>query len=79
MSQLKYVKLKNINSLKQGMSFWLNCFNYLILQQNDDFKFVTRNRRPPTDKVNALLSFTYSILTRDCEAALEGVGFYYTG
>ena len=30
-SQLKYVKLKNINSLKQGMSFWLNCFNYLIL------------------------------------------------
>ena len=26
-SQLKYVKLKNINSLKQRMSFWLNCFH----------------------------------------------------
>ncbi len=50
------------------------CFDNLILQQNEDFKFVTRNRRPPTDRVNALLSFTYSILTRDCEAALEGVG-----
>lgn len=53
---------------------YFECFNYLILQQKDDFEFKNRNRRPPTDRINALLSFTYSILSRDCEAALEGVG-----
>ncbi|MBR4342077.1 MAG: type I-C CRISPR-associated endonuclease Cas1 [Lachnospiraceae bacterium] len=53
---------------------YFSCFNNLILQQKDDFSFDTRNRRPPMDKVNALLSFAYSILIHDCEAALEGVG-----
>lgn len=53
---------------------YFGCFNDLILQQTDDFRFEGRNRRPPTDRVNALLSFTYSILSRDCEAALEGAG-----
>lgn len=53
---------------------YFSCFNDLILQQSDDFRFEGRNRRPPTDRVNALLSLTYSILTRDCEAALEGAG-----
>lgn len=53
---------------------YFDCFNELILQQKEEFVFYTRVRRPPTDKVNALLSFTYSILTRDCEAALEGAG-----
>lgn len=49
-------------------------FNNLILQQTDDFVFESRNKRPPLDRVNALLSYTYSILTHDCEAALEGAG-----
>lgn len=53
---------------------YFECFNFLILQQKDSFVFKSRNRRPPIDKINALLSFTYSILTRECEAALEGVG-----
>ena len=30
-SQLKYLELKEFISLKQRMSFWLNCFNYLVL------------------------------------------------
>lgn len=49
-------------------------FKSLILQQQNEFVFDSRNRRPPKDKVNALLSLTYSLLTRDCEAALESVG-----
>lgn len=53
---------------------YFDCFDELILQQKEEFVFETRNRRPPMDRVNALLSFTYSILSRDCEAALEGVG-----
>ncbi len=53
---------------------YFGCFNLMILQQKEEFVFSDRNRRPPLDRVNALLSFTYSILTRECEAALEGVG-----
>ena len=49
-------------------------FNALILQQREDFVFTTRSRRPPLDNVNALLSFAYSLLARDCASALSSVG-----
>ena len=49
-------------------------FPALILQQQEDFVFTSRNRRPPTDNVNALLSFAYSLLARDCASALESAG-----
>jgi CRISPR-associated protein Cas1 len=43
------------------------------------FDFKARNRRPPRDPVNALLSFAYAILLKDCFSALCAVGFdpYY--
>lgn len=53
---------------------YFSCLDNLILQQKSDFFFDRRNRRPPIDRMNALLSFAYSLLTRDCESALEGVG-----
>ena len=40
----------------------------------DVFQFRTRNRRPPKDPVNALLSFLYALLLTDCRSALETVG-----
>jgi CRISPR-associated protein Cas1 len=40
----------------------------------EEFTFAGRNRRPPRDPVNALLSFVYSILGQDISAALNGVG-----
>lgn len=46
----------------------------LILQQKLDFYFHGRNRRPPLDNVNALLSFAYTLLAHDMAAALESVG-----
>ncbi len=46
----------------------------LILQQKEDFYFSGRNKRPPVDNVNALLSFTYTLLAHDAAAALETVG-----
>lgn len=46
----------------------------MITAQKNDFRFTDRNRRPPRDRVNALLSFLYSLLTSDCVSALEGVG-----
>lgn len=39
-----------------------------------DFSFDGRNRRPPKDPMNALLSFLYAILLHDCRSALETVG-----
>lgn len=39
------------------------------------FDFRTRNRRPPRDPVNALLSFAYSLLTRDLTIVCHAVGF----
>lgn len=46
----------------------------LILNQKQAFAFHGRSRRPPMDGANALLSFTYTLLARDCAAALESVG-----
>ncbi|MGE0464737.1 MAG: CRISPR-associated endonuclease Cas1 [Vicinamibacterales bacterium] len=39
------------------------------------FDFQQRNRRPPRDPVNALLSFAYSLLSRDLTIVCHGVGF----
>jgi CRISPR-associated protein Cas1 len=44
-------------------------------QQFFTFDFTRRNRRPPKDAVNALLSLGYSMLARDCTVAAHAVGF----
>jgi len=49
-------------------------FPHLILQQKADFPFNGRNRRPPKDAVNAMLSLAYTLLANDTAAALETVG-----
>ena len=46
----------------------------LILNQKTDFPFHGRNRRPPKDAVNAMLSFAYTLIANDVAAALETVG-----
>src|SRR5699024_8913296 len=53
---------------------YYSVFESCILQQKDVFLFNERNRRPPLDPVNALLSFAYSLLASESAAALEGVG-----
>lgn len=58
----------------EAASRYFSQFNQLILQQKEEFCFDIRNRRPPLDRVNALLSFTYALLTSMCVAALETVG-----
>lgn len=49
-------------------------FDYMILQQQDDFYFHARSRRPPLDNVNAMLSLAYTLLAHDMASALEAVG-----
>ncbi|MDR0383947.1 MAG: type I-C CRISPR-associated endonuclease Cas1c [Christensenellaceae bacterium] len=53
---------------------YFRVFDELILQNKHFFKFDNRNRRPPTDPMNALLSFAYVLLAAECRNALEGVG-----
>jgi len=45
------------------------------LQLAFNFNFTNRNRRPPTDPVNAMLSLAYSMLSKDCTLAALAVGF----
>ncbi len=49
-------------------------FDRMVREDRATFTLNGRNRRPPTDPVNALLSFLYALLMNDCVAALEGVG-----
>lgn len=58
----------------EAASVYFSVFDDLILQQKDDFQFQGRNRRPPLDEVNAMLSFAYTLLTSMCAGALETVG-----
>ena len=53
---------------------YFEIFPYLILQQKSDFPFNGRNRRPPKDAVNAMLSLAYTLITNEMTAALESVG-----
>ena len=56
-----------------GSAAYFGCFDQLI--RAPGFTFITRNKRPPTDPVNALLSFGYALLRHDVESALNIVGF----
>lgn len=58
----------------KAATYYFSILDKLILNQKEDFKFTSRNRRPPLDKVNAMLSFAYTLLTGMCVAALETVG-----
>ena len=58
----------------EAASVYFSVFDDLILQQKEDFYFNGRNKRPPLDNVNAMLSFGYSLLAGMCGGALEAVG-----
>jgi CRISPR-associated protein Cas1 len=58
----------------QAATAYFKLFDQMILQQKETFVFKNRNRRPPTDHVNALLSLAYTLLASDVAAALEAVG-----
>lgn len=58
----------------EAASRYFSVMDDLILQQKADFYFRGRNKRPPLDNVNAMLSFVYTLLAHDVAAALETVG-----
>lgn len=75
LQQLKWAEsLELIRGIEgDAAARYFGVFRYL-LRENSGFAFDGRNRRPPRDGVNALLSFVYSILGKDISGALQGVG-----
>lgn len=76
---LEYIQNANSKDQLRGYegeaaSIYFSVFDELILQQKKDFRFESRNRRPPVDNVNAMLSFVYTLLTNQIISALEVVG-----
>ena len=53
---------------------YFEVFDHLIVAQKEDFFFHGRNRRPPLDNMNALLSFLYTLLVHDVSGALQAAG-----
>ncbi len=67
-------KIDSLRGLEgAGSAAYFGSFAHLIRVK--EFRFETRNRRPPTDPVNALLSFGYSLLANDVQSAVNIVGF----
>ncbi len=53
---------------------YFGAFDHLIVREKEHFFFRERNRRPPLDRMNCLLSFLYTLLMHDVRSALESVG-----
>jgi len=76
---LEHVQVANDLDTIRGIEgdsarIYFDVFNELIVAQRSDFSFADRNRRPPLDRVNALLSFAYTLLYHDMRSALEVTG-----
>lgn len=58
----------------ESANAYFDVFDLMVIEDRATFKMHGRNRRPPRDPINALLSFLYTLLLNDCVSALEGVG-----
>lgn len=69
---------ESVDSLRgiegDAAAVYFSAFDELILRDKEAFFFKQRSRRPPLDRVNAMLSLFYTVLARDCSSALESVG-----
>jgi len=53
---------------------YFSVLGHLVTKNRKAFEFSHRNRRPPLDRMNCLLSFLYTILMHDIRSALESAG-----
>lgn len=75
------IKLSGVNDLDtirgiegEAAKHYFSCINNLLLENKEDFFMTSRNRRPPLDRINCLLSFFYTLLVHECRSACETVG-----
>lgn len=78
-NHLKRIPAESSSDVLRGIEgdaahLYFNVFNHLITAQKKDFLFEDRNRRPPLDNINCLLSFIYTLVLHDVRSALETVG-----
>jgi CRISP-associated protein Cas1 len=76
--QKQVFRTKNFDMLRgvegEAAQEYFSVFDQMILYQKESFFMHGRNRRPPLDNVNALLSFVYTLLMHEVRSALESVG-----
>ena len=65
-------KVRGAEGLASQLYF--SVFSFTLKQQREAFAFGTRTRRPPRDRINCMLSFTYALIRHDCVAALASIG-----
>ena len=74
----KVLNVDNIESVRgvegEAANYYFSVFSHLLLSQKQEFIFEGRNRRPPKDAINAMLSFVYTLICNDMTAALETIG-----
>lgn len=58
----------------EAAALCFGAFGHLVRAGDPAMAFTTRSRRPPLDRMNALLSFLYAMLGHDCRGALEAHG-----
>lgn len=58
----------------EAAASYFSVFDSLILRDGQEFRFIERSRRPPLNRINAMLSFGYALLCSSCVSALEAVG-----
>lgn len=68
----RQIKLDTIFGIEgEGANVYFKAFGKMLIS---DFTFITRNRRPPRDPVNALLSFGYTLLSSEMTGVLASQG-----
>ena len=79
--QSQYEQLDQVSNLEEmrgiegnAANHYFSVFSSMILKNKEIFTFNSRNRRPPLDHVNALLSFVYVLIMNDIRSGLETVG-----
>lgn len=55
-------------------TIYFRVFDEMLKTEEEDMRFEKRSRRPPENRVNAVLSFVYMLLKNDVQSALESVG-----
>lgn len=78
-NQLKYLEnCENVDTVRglegEAANLYFSCFSNLVLEEKESFFMNGRNRRPPLDNLNALLSYLYALLVHEVRSALETVG-----
>jgi CRISPR-associated protein Cas1 len=69
------INIEEVRGLEgQAGRVYFETLDSMVRTDKEEYRFNGRNRRPPRDKMNALLSFVYSLVLSDCVAACEGVG-----